>query len=97
MLKIRDLINIVDQVITENVVFLHAWSGLDTTSTTFGLSKATLLKKSKASEELQQMTSLMHDPDSTAEQIDKSGNRLFNILYGGKQEDSLSRLRLLLY
>ena len=93
VLKICDIICKVGQVITDNILFLHAWSGCDTTSATFGHGKTTLLKKIKESGELQQISSLMYDPDATAEQIGKAGNRLFIILYGGKQEDSLNRLR----
>ena len=93
VLKICDVICKDGQVITDNILFLHAWSGCDTTSATFGHGKTTLLKKIKESGELQQISSLMYDPDATAEQIGKAGNRLSIILYGDKQEDSLNRLR----
>ena len=93
VLKIRDITSKVGQVITANILFLHAWSGCDTTSATYGHGKTALLKKIKDSEELQQISSLMYDPDATPEEIGKAGNRLFIILYGGKQEDSLNKLR----
>ena len=69
--KISDLSSNIGQVITANILFLHAWSGCDTTSATYGHGKTSLLKKIKNSEELQQISSSMCDPDATAEQLVK--------------------------
>ena len=51
------------------------------------------MKKIQASEEVQQISLLMGDPCITAEEIGKAGVRLFVILFGGKQGDSLNFLR----
>ena len=79
--------------LTSHLLFMHAWSGCDTTSATFGQGKTNLVKKIKASEEVQQISLLMGDPCLTAEEIGKASVRLFVILFGGKQEDSLNFLR----
>ena len=79
--------------LTSHLLFMHAWSGCDTTSATFGQGKTNLVKKIKASEEVQQISLLMGDPCLTAEEIGKAGVRLFVILFGGKQEDSLNFLQ----
>ena len=77
---------------TSHLLLLHAWSGCDTTSATFGQGKTNLMKKIKASEEVQQMSLSMSDPSMTVEEIGKAGVRLFVFLFGGKQEDSLNYL-----
>ena len=61
--------------LTSHLLFLHAWSGCDTTSATFGQGKTNLVKKIKASEEVQQISLLMGDPCLTAEEIGKAGVR----------------------
>ena len=91
--KIRDLVTKAGQVITSHFLFLHAWSGCDTTSAIFGHGKTSLLKRIKESKELQQISSLMSEHSATIEQIGKVGTRLFVITYGGKQKDSLNNLR----
>ena len=85
-----DLVNKVGKTITSYLLFVHAWSGCDTTSATFGHGKTSLLKKIKESEELQQISVFMSDPHMTAEQIDKAGIRAFVIMFGDKKEDSLN-------
>ena len=57
------------------------------TSATFGKGKATLLKKIKESQEIQQISSLMSDLNETKEEIGSAGIQLFVHLYGGKQTD----------
>ena len=91
--RICDLVTKAGDVITSHLLFLHAWSGCDTTSATFGQGKTSLMKRFKESKELQQISSLMSENTTTAEQIGKAGMRLFVITYGGKQEDSLNSLR----
>jgi len=49
----------------------------NTTSATFGHTKTYLLKKIQVSEEVQQISVLMRNPDMTANEIDKAGIRLF--------------------
>ena len=91
--KICDLVTKAGKVLASNLLFIHAWSGCDTTSATFGQGKTSLLKKIKESEELQQISTLISEPDITAEQIGKGGIRLFVVMYCGKREDSLNSLR----
>ena len=42
---------------------------------------------------MQQISSLVSDSQVTAKEVRKAGARLFVIVYGGKQEDSLNFLR----
>ena len=75
------------------LVTSHAWSGCDTTSATFGQGKTNHMKNIQVSEEVRQISLLMGDPCMTAEAISKAGVRLFVILFGGKQDDSLNYLQ----
>ena len=62
-------------------------AGCDTTSTTFGQGKIGLIKKLKQSK----------DRNATVEQVGEVGVRLFIIVFGGKQSDSLNTLRYAKY
>ena len=78
---------------TAHHLFIHAWSGCDSTSATFRQRKTNLVEKIQASEEVQRIFLLMDDPRMTAEEMGKAGVRFAVILFGGKQEDSLDFLR----
>lgn len=91
--KISDLVTKAGQVLKSHLLFLHAWSGCDTTSATFGHGKTSLLKRIKDSKEIQQISSLINEHNVTVEQIDKAGTRLYVIMYSGRQDDSLNSLR----
>ena len=89
----KDVADKIGEALSLHILFIHAWSGCDTTSATFGQGKATLLKKIKESQEIQQISCLMSDPKATKEEIGSAGIRLFVHLYGGKLTDSLNSLR----
>ena len=91
--RIYDLISKAGKLLTSHLLFIHAWSGCDTTSATFGMGKTNLVKNIQSSEEVQQISVLIGDHHMTEEEIGKAGIRLFVILFGGKQEDSLNFLR----
>ena len=76
---------------------MHAWSGCDTTSATYGQGKAGLLKKIKQSKKVQLIADLMMDNNATVEQVGEAGVSLFVIVFGGKQSDSLTTLRYAKY
>ena len=84
---ILDLVTKAGNLAVSNLLFVHAWSGCDTTSATFGQGKTTLLKKIKASKEIQTVCSAMCNPNASQEEIGQAGLRLFVILYDGKQHD----------
>jgi hypothetical protein len=59
--RICDLIAKAGPLVTSHLLFLHAWSGC---SATFGQGKTNLMKKIKASEEVQQVSLSMSDPST---------------------------------
>ena len=95
--KICDLVTEAGPIVTSNLLFLHAWTGCDTTSATFGHGKTALLKKLKQSAELQDLASVMNDVEADSEIIGKAGCKLFILMYGVKKNDSLSNLRYVKY
>ena len=62
---------------------MHAWSGCDTTSETFGQGKVCLMKKIKQSKDVQMIAELMMDHSATTEQVGEAGVQLFVIVFGG--------------
>ena len=63
--KVRDITSKAGEVISSHIIFIHAWSGCDITSATFGQDKTTPLKKMKESQEVQEISSLMSDTNAT--------------------------------
>ena len=91
--KICDLISKAGKIVTDHLLFIHAWTGCDTTSATYGHGKAIVLKKIHVSEEIQRIAHLMYNYSVTLEEVGRAGIRLFLILFGGKDGDSLNSLR----
>ena len=85
--RVQDLIANAGELLTSHILFIHAWSGCDTTSTTFGQGKTFLLKKfhGKGFEELHHISSISSQSQITAEDVGKAGSRAFVNLYGGKK------------
>jgi len=93
--KIQDIIESTGELLTSHILFIHAWSGCDTTSATYGQGKTFLLKKfNKESEEL---PSIFSNSQISAEEVGKASSHVFVILYGGKREESLNSLRYYKY
>ena len=83
--RISDLVGQAGPIVTSFLLFLHAWSGCDTTSATFGQGKVGLMKKLKQSKNMQTIAELMMDYNATAEQVEEVGVQLFVIVFGGKR------------
>ena len=75
-----------------HVLFLHAWTGCDTTSAIFGQGKTSLVKKLQSSREMQKLSDIICDPWAKQDQVAEAGCDVFVKMYGGKNE-SLNRLR----
>ena len=93
MWKVSDIARTVSRIVTTNILFFHAWSGCDTTSATFGHRKTALLKKIEENDEIREISSIMCNPDAKNEEVSKAGIRLFVILYGSKNGESINKLR----
>ena len=83
--------------ICSNILFLHAFSGCDTTSRLFGIGKAAVLKKFRTNKALQQAAKVFDSDSATAEEIQLAGEKALVATYNGKKDESLNALRLSRY
>ena len=75
--------------VCESMLFIHAFSGCDTTSRLFD----TTLNKCLISKIFQGCSNAFSDESSTADQVATAGANALVMLYGGKHEDNLNILR----
>ena len=87
------MVKAVGYCVATHIPFIHAWSGCDTTSATFGHGKTNLLKKLKRCPEIREIGDTFYCQRSSQEEIIKAGNRLFVLMYGGKKQETLGNLR----
>ena len=76
------------------LLFIHAFTGCDTTSRIFGMGKKAFFKKSiKGDNVLESCALAFSKPGQTVDTIAEHGNQSMVLLFGGKQRDSLRSLR----
>ena len=91
--SIRTLKSNMIPIVLRSLLFLHAWSGCDTTSAIFGYGKASILKKFTSSEKFQNLSKVFYLHDAGHILISHAGIQIFSILYSGKVADDLAKLR----
>jgi hypothetical protein len=80
----------------KHLLFIHAWSGTDTTSFIFGKGKATILKTLKKSVHFQNVSNIMTSTHSDQNEVGNASAAAFKILYGGSTDQTLANIRLVL-
>ena len=76
------------------LLFIHAFSGCDTTSSFSGLGKRTFFKSFNKSEELQKLSDIFtSDDEITQDIIEKAGLRATLLLYNAKKGEDIADLR----
>ena len=88
--SIRKIINSMEPVVKKHILFLHAWTGCDTTSSIYGQGKTSLIKKIKSSRELQRHAEIISNPWAEENEVVEAGENIFIIMYGGKFTDTLN-------
>ena len=88
--------------IQKYMTFIHAFGGCNTTSAIFGQGKLSILrllanKNKRRSTAAREAADVFCDPNATPDQIGAAGFKIFVLLYGGKDSDSLSSLRYAKY
>ena len=78
------------------LLFLHAFTGCDTTSRPFGIGKAVAWKKMKTNPEMQALAATFLRDDSI-DSIQLAGEKMFVLLYNGNAGESLDELRYRLF
>ena len=80
--------------VCNNLLFVHALLGCDTTSRVFGIGKRAALKKLQQSEYFGHQAEFFCNPAVSYSDIDKAGENALVCLYGGEQGENLNALRL---
>ena len=79
-------------LICDNILFLHAILGCDSTSRLFGIGKAKILKFAE-NEEFNQTAQVFHNSESQKEEMVACGEKALVMIYGGKTGENLNELR----
>ena len=77
----------------EHLLFVHAWSGCDTTSSTHGKGKSPFMNLLKNSDELQSASETMNRHCCTQQEVGIAAIKSFRVVYGGKVDVSLTKMR----
>ena len=79
--NIHDIIASCDKVHIENILFAHAFTGCDTTSSIYRFGKTKILSKLKNSSELKQIVEQFYMSDLTPENVGKAAIQFFELLH----------------
>ena len=91
--SIKDMSFSLGNILKVLILFIHARSGCDTTSSIYGLGKMSIMKKLQKSKHLIEICSLFGTDGATQAQISEAGLSLFAVCYGGNAGGSLNYLR----
>ena len=94
IISIRKAVSNYDADMLYNLPFLHAWSGCDSVSAIFGQGKRKVIKYFINSAEFKNKCSVFSNNQVDKNDLEKSGNPLMAILYGGSSQHSLKLLML---
>ncbi|KAG1678682.1 hypothetical protein GQR58_013306 [Nymphon striatum] len=92
--NINTLKECLGQQLCSQLLFIHAFTGCDTTSQVFGMGKKPFFQKvAKGDEQLKYCALAFTKPGQTADTIEQHGNQSMVLLFSGKQTDYLASLR----
>ena len=83
--------------IKQDLLFIHAWSGCDSTCSIFGKGKVSIVKLFWKSKDLQRVSGVFMDATSTQKQVGDASIQAFQVLYGGSIRTTLRKLRFKKY
>ena len=93
--KIWDIQKVQDELgkhFCQKLLFLHAFSGCDTTSAPYGLGKANFMKKATKSAVFREQAKMFLPPGVDKQTLEQAGEKAMVDVYGGKVTDSLNKL-----
>lgn len=80
--------------ICQNILFIHAVLGCDTTSRLYGIGKGVSLKKYQTDGQFRQLATVFDDDSASKEAIAEAGEKALVILYNGNKDEKLDTLRM---
>ena len=84
----------VNSSIKPHLLFLHAFSGCDTTSAIFNQGTEKIVSLCIKSGDMKEVSEVMNSPWSTQSDVGNASVKAMKMFYGGKDCDTLQRLRL---
>ena len=90
--KMNDLCRECDSF-REHILLVHAFTGCDTTSAPFGKGRSSFLTLLKKNEAMQMVSDTMNDVWTGQEEVGTTAIKAFQIIYGGKNNETLCKLR----
>ena len=93
MWNMKSLKRQLGQDVCENILFIHAILGCDTTSRLYGLGKGASLKKFTTNAHFQTQSRQFLVEDASPDVIEAAGEKALVSLYKGKSDESLDSLR----
>ena len=86
--------NLIGNELFAQLLFIHAFTGCDTTTCIFGIGKKSVFQKLlKGHSNLQSCVNIFVSPNQSIDSIAKLGLQAMSIIFGGTCEDSLASLR----
>ena len=83
--------------VVRNLLFLHAWSGCDTTSSIFGHGKGSVMKLMNKSKQSINKCEAFHRDNINLNELKIAGDELMSLTFGGKADQKLCSLRYTKY
>ena len=93
LFDVKEASSLLDMSLKQGLLFIHAFSGCDTTSAIHDKGKNSLMKLMEKSDEAKSIAKVFMSHNVEQENIGKAGVKLFVLLYGGKPGDTLQTLR----
>ena len=81
----------------KQILAIHAFGGCDTVSAIFGHGKGAIFKKVVANKMSNEYTEMISNEFATREDVGTAGGNLMKIIYGGKPNDDLNKMRYASY
>lgn len=97
MEKLLSIRNITNSYVLQNLPFIYAWDGCDSTSAVFSRGKCEIIKLIHKAKEIQSSCSTSADTTPSPAQLVSVLLRIFVKMYGEKPDDTLDSLRYIKY
>jgi hypothetical protein len=94
---IRAVCESIGDTAVRQLLVAHAISGCDTTSALFGQGKSSVFHKIVKNKDTLPYTDVLGSPSASRHDVIEAGLKLLTLLYGGKPEDTLNKLRYATY
>lgn len=93
LFSMKEASDIINPIVREHILFIHAWSGCDTTSSPYNFGKKSILKIIPENNNVEALAREFVKCGASSETVGELGTKFFGLLYGGREAESLTSLR----